>query len=80
MANIAQTELEQLVRHYTGRITESKETVVREDGVQTHRSSMQQSFVAKIAERSMAVNNLNLLSDENLPENRKRGEDSRKGR
>ena len=68
MSNITQAELQELISENTSRIAESKETMVGEHSMQAHSSCMKKSFVAKIAQRSMAVDNLNLLSDEDLPQ------------
>lgn len=40
MSHIAQAELQQLVRHDTGRIAEPKQTVIGKYGVQAHRPRM----------------------------------------
>lgn len=40
VVHITQTEFEQLICHDARRVTESEETMVREHGVQAHRSSM----------------------------------------
>jgi hypothetical protein len=66
MPNITQAELQQLVRHDTRRITETKQTVIRKDRAQTHRPSMQQAFMAEVAQTSMAMHDLYLLSNEDL--------------
>jgi hypothetical protein len=67
MPNITQTELEQLIRHNTSRIAESEERMIGEDGIQTHRSRMQNAFMAEIAETGVAVDNLNAFTNKDLP-------------
>lgn len=77
MSHVTQTELQQLVGHDAGRIAEAEETVICEDRVQTHGPRVQQAFVAQIAERGVAVHNLDLLTNENLAQQWKRAEDGR---
>lgn len=48
--DIAQAELQQLIRHDTRGIAEPEQAVIREDGMQAHRSSVQQAFMAEVAE------------------------------
>jgi hypothetical protein len=72
VSNITQTELEQLVRHDTPRITESDKRMIREDRIQTHRPRMQNAFMAEIAQTGVAVDYLNAFPDEDLSEQRER--------
>ena len=67
MSNIAQTEFQQLVRHDASCIAEPKQAMISKHSMQTHRPSVQQRFKGEIAERGMAVDDLNLLPDEDLP-------------
>ena len=80
MSHITQTEFEQLVRQDTRRITEPKETVVRKHSHQSHRPCVQESLMAKITQTRMAVNNLNVLTNEDLPQNGERGEENTQNR
>lgn len=69
MPNITQTKLEQFVGHDTARIAEAKQTMIGEDGPHAHRPGMQNALVAEVAERGMAMDDLDLLADEDLSEN-----------
>jgi hypothetical protein len=64
--NIAQTELEQLVRHDTSCIAEAEKRVISEDRIQAHRSRMQDAFMAEVAETRMAVDDFYPFSDEDV--------------
>lgn len=66
MVHITQAEFEQLVCHDTPSIAKPEQTMISEDSAQAHRACMQYAFVAQIAERSMAVDDLNLLPNEDL--------------
>lgn len=66
MVDIAQAELQELVRHYTGSVAEAEKRMVGEYSPEAHRSRMQDAFVAQIAERSMPVHDLDSLADEDL--------------
>jgi hypothetical protein len=66
MINIAQGEFEQLVRHYTSSIAEAKQRMIGEHCPQTHRTCMQYSLMAQVAEGCVAMHNLDLLADEDL--------------
>jgi hypothetical protein len=65
--DIAQAELQQLVGNDAGSIAEAKETMIGEDCMKAHGSGVQDCLVAKIAERRMAMDDLNVLSNEDLP-------------
>jgi hypothetical protein len=54
--------------------------VVREDGPQTHGTRMKNSFSAKAAETGMAMDNVNLLADDDIAEYGEEGEHGRKRR
>lgn len=75
MVNIAQGELEELVRQYTASVCEAKKTVVCEDGPQAHCSSMQNGLIAQGAKARMAVHYLDLLADNDVAEDWEEGED-----
>lgn len=66
MPNITQAELEQLVRQDTRRITKAEQAMIGKDSMQTHRPSVHEAFMAKIAEGCVPMNNLYLLSNEDL--------------
>ena len=73
MIHIAESELKQLVRQDTRCICESEERVIRENRSQPHGPSMQNGFVAKTTQAGVSMNNLNLLPNDNVSENRKEG-------
>lgn len=66
MSNIAQTKFEKLIGHDASSIAEPKQAVIGEDSMQTHGSGVKYALMAQIAERAMAMDNLNLLSNEDL--------------
>ena len=68
MIHITQTKLQQLIRHDTRRITEPKKRVISEHSPQTHGPRMQDAFMAEITQAGMAMNDLDALTDEDLPE------------
>ena len=68
MPNIAQTEFEQLVRHYTSSITESEKRVIGENRIQPHRPRVENAFVAEVTEAAVTVDYLDAFADEDLPE------------
>jgi hypothetical protein len=61
--NITQNEFHEFVGENCTRIRKSKERVVGEDSPQAHRTGMQDGLMAKTAETSMAMNNLNALTN-----------------
>lgn len=79
MINIAEGELEELVGKNAGSVGETKQTVVSKDGTQAHGAGMQDSFVTQAAQTGMAVDDLNLLADDNVAEDGEEGKDSREG-
>jgi hypothetical protein len=79
MTHIAETELQQLIGHDTGSIAEPEQTMISEDGMQTHCPRMQYALVAKVAEGAVSMHDLDLLPDEDLSHHREGGEDRRKG-
>lgn len=68
VVDVAEGEFEQFVRHDAGCVAEAEQRVVGEDGAQAHRARVQDALVAQVAERGMSVDNLDLLADEDLPE------------
>lgn len=77
---VAQAELQQLVCHDARGITESEQTVICEDGLKTHSPCVQEAFMAQVAERCVAMDDLNLFPDEDVPKNWKGREHCGKGR
>lgn len=53
--------------------------MVSEDGTQAHGAGMQDGLMAQAAQTGMAVNDLDLLTDDNVAEDGEEGEDGRKG-
>lgn len=53
--------------------------MVGKDGADAHGASMQCCFPAQAAEGGMPMYNIDLLSDDNVAEDRKEGEDGRQG-
>jgi hypothetical protein len=80
MVDIAQSKLEELVGEDAACVRESKQTVVREDGSQTHGPSMQYSLIAQTAQTGMSVYDLDALANDDVAEDGEEGEDGRKGR
>lgn len=66
VADIAQAELQQLVRHDTSCIAEAEERMICKHCAQAHGSPMQDPFMAHVAETCMAMNNLDAFPDEDL--------------
>lgn len=79
MVDVAQRELQKLVRQDAGSVCKPEKRVVREDGAQAHCPSMKDAFVAQTTEAGMAVHNLYLLSYDDIPEDWEEGEDGREG-
>lgn len=80
MPNITQTKLKQLVGHDASGVTEAKQRVIGKHGAQRHGPRVENAFMAEITQTAMAVYDLNVLPDEDLPQNRKGAEHRRKGR
>jgi hypothetical protein len=80
MIDIAQGELQELVGQYTGSIREAKEGVVREDCSEAHSTSVEDCLMTEAAETCVSMDDFNLFTDDDVPEDGKEGEDSWKGR
>ena len=52
--------------------------MIREDSSDAHGAGMQCGFPAEVAERGMSVYNVDLLTDDDVPEDWEEGEDRRK--
>lgn len=76
MINITESELEELVGEDAGSICKAEKRVICEDGSDTHGARMQCCFPAQAAQRGMAMHDVDLLSDYDVPEYGKEGEDS----
>lgn len=76
MIHITKCKLKQLIRQNTRRIRKPKERMIRKHRPQTHRPPMQNSLRTHTTQTSMSMHNLNLLPNNNIPENREKGEDS----
>lgn len=79
MVYVAQRELQKFVRHDTCSVTEAEQRVIGEHCSQTHCAPMKNAFVAQVAERGVAMDNLYLLANEDLSKDRKGTEHGRKG-
>lgn len=80
MVDVAEGELEQLVGEDAGGVGKAKERVVGEDGAQAHGARMQDGLVAQVAEAAVAVDDVDLLADDNVAEHGEEGEDGGEGR
>jgi len=79
MVHVTQGELEKLVRKYASRISESKETVIRENRPQPHGPRMQYGLMAQTTKTGMAVYDADVFADDDVSKYREEGEDGRKG-
>ena len=68
MTNITQTKLQELVGHNARRITKPEQAVVCEDSHQAHSPRVQEALMAEIAQTCVAMHDLYLLTNENLPQ------------
>lgn len=75
VVDVAEGELEQFVRHDAGCVAEAEKRVVGEDGAQAHRARVQDALVAQVAEGGVSVDDLDLLANEDLPEEWEGAED-----
>lgn len=66
MVNVAKRKLEELVGQDTGSIRKAKEGVVRKDCPNAHSPGMQGGFPAKTAERSVAMHNVDLFTNDDI--------------
>jgi hypothetical protein len=79
MVYITQRKLEELVGQNGGGIGESKKRMVGKDGPQSHCSCMEDSFSTEATKTGMTVDNLNLLTNDNVAEYGKERKDGREG-
>lgn len=79
MVHITQRELEQLVGKNASSVGKPKQGVIREDCSYAHGPGMQGCFPAQTAEGSMSVDDVDLLSYEDITEYREEREDGGKG-
>jgi hypothetical protein len=75
MVHVTESELQQLVSKDTGSICKSKEGVICKDGPQPHSPAMEDCLLAETAQTAMSMNNLDLLSYDDISEDGKEGED-----
>ena len=80
MVHIAQSELQQLIRQDTRSIREPKQRMIRKYCSQPHGPGMQDSLVTQTTQACMPMHDLNLLSEDDIPEYWEEGEDGRKSR
>lgn len=77
MIHIAQGKFQELIRQDTRSIREPKKRMIRKDRSQPHSPSMEDSLVTQTAQACMPMHDLNLLSQNDISENREEGKDSR---
>lgn len=80
MIHITQCELQQLVGQDRSCIGKPEKRMVGEDSSKAHGSRVEDSLTTEATETGMAVDNLNLLSNHDIAENREEGKDGREGR
>lgn len=80
VVHVAEGELEDLVCQDAGSIRKAKQRVICEDGTQTHGPTMENGLMTQSTQARMAVDNLDLLSDKDVAQDREGREDSREGR
>jgi len=76
--NVTQSEFQKLVGQDAGSVCKSKERMIRKDSAQTHRPSMEDTFMTQAAEAGMTMYDLDLLSYDDVTENWEEREYSRK--
>lgn len=79
MVDITQCKFEKFVGKNGGSVSESKQGVIGEDGSQTHCAGVEDGFATEAAETRMAMDNLDLLPNDNVAENGEEGEDGGEG-
>lgn len=79
MVDITQCKFKEFVGEDGGSVSEPKKGVIGEDGSQTHCAGVEDGFATEAAETRMAMNNLNLLSNDNVAEDGEEGEDGGEG-
>lgn len=68
MVHITQRKFQQLIREDTRRVGKPEKTMIRKAGSQPHGPRVQNSLMAKAAQRSVAVDNFDLLADQDVAE------------
>jgi hypothetical protein len=80
MVNIAEGKLQQFIGQDGPGICKTKKGMVGKNGPEPHGAGVQDTFMAEAAETGMAMHNLNLFSDHNVPEDGKEGKNRGHGR
>lgn len=80
MVNITQCEFKKFVRKDRSRIGKPKQRVICKHCPQSHSPSMKNSLVTEAAQTSMPVNDMDLLTNDDIPEYGEKGEHRRHGR
>ena len=75
VVDIAQREFEELVGQDTGRVCEPKQRMIRENCPQTHGPRVEDGLMTQRTQTGVAVNNLDLLSDDDISKDGKERED-----
>lgn len=78
MVDIAESELQKLIREYAACVCEAEETVICEDGPQPHSPRMQDGLIAQATETCMSMYYLDPFANDDVAEDGKEGEDRRK--
>lgn len=79
MVDIAQGELEQLVGEDAGGVGKAKQGVVGEDGADAHGAGVQRGLPAHAAQGGVAVDDVDVLADDDVAEDWEEGEDGGQG-
>jgi hypothetical protein len=75
MVHIRQSEFKKLIGQDTRNVRESKERMVRETGPDAHRPRVKDPFVCQRRKRLVAMHNVYLFPNENVPHDGKEGVD-----
>lgn len=73
MIYVAQSKLQKLVREDTSRIGEAKERMVRKHRPEAHRPRMEDGLMTETAQTCVPMDDLNLLSDDDVAEDWEEG-------
>lgn len=68
MIHIAQCKFQQFICKDTSRVRKPEKTMIRKASPQPHSPSMENCLMAKTTQRSVAMDNVDLLADQNIAE------------
>ena len=74
MVYVTENEFEKLVSEDTGCVCESEQRMIRKHSPQAHCPRMQNGFMAKTTQTRVSMNDFNLLSNDDISEYWKEGE------